>query len=94
MDLQTVSSDDQNQVLEGEVGVGEYGGTCTCPDGEVLLAGAIITVAAQGGCGPLACEGGTPGLCNHYKSHWAHRKVCAFCSDGERLGRVMTPRDA
>ena len=71
------SASSENEVFEHQAGVGEYGGTCTCPDGEVLLAGAIVATGNQRGCGPLACEGGVAGLCNHYKSHWAHQKVRA-----------------
>ena len=71
----------KNLVITGDIGtVGTWGGTCTCPDGEVLLAGEDILISdrrnmegsaaatATGGpffdpeCGPLACEGGTPGL--------------------------------
>lgn len=60
-----------NTVLENVAGVGEWGGTCRCPDGEEYLVGSLVV----DGCGELACVGGYPGLCNEYRSVWAHRKV-------------------
>ena len=52
---------------------GAWGGTCTCPNGRVHLAG-----DRKDGCQSLSCEGGVSGVCNHYTSAWAHQKVvCA-----------------
>ena len=40
-------------------GVGAWGGTCTCPDGQVYNVG-----DENNACGSLACEHGTPGPCS------------------------------
>ena len=63
-----------NVVTEGDTeAVGTWGGTCTCPDGQMYLVG-----DRKDKCGSLACIGGVSGLCNHYASSWAHRSVrCA-----------------
>ena len=34
-----------NVVIEGDETVGQWGGTCSCPDGEVYLAGAYLVGA-------------------------------------------------
>ena len=39
-------------------GVGEWGGTCTCPDGQTYEVGDNYDA-----CATLACEGGTAGQC-------------------------------
>jgi len=62
-----------NVVTEGDETVGVWGGTCTCPDGEVYLVGDQNDL-----CASLACEGGEPGLCNHYVSLWQHRRVTCY----------------
>jgi len=46
-------------VYEKSSGVGAWGGTCTCPDGQSYHVG-----DKKDGCGSLACYGGTPGPCN------------------------------
>ena len=62
-----------NVVVENDRTVGTWGGTCTCPDGQSYLVG-----DEANRCASLACTGGTAGLCNHYVSNWAHRRVnCA-----------------
>ena len=62
-----------NVVVENDLSVGIWGGTCKCPDGQVFLVG-----DTDGSCGGLACSGGEAGLCNHYHGLWAHRSVtCA-----------------
>ena len=63
-----------NTVVTDETQAGLWGGTCTCPDGEVFLVG-----DQNRGCdGPtdLACEFGTPSECIHNKGSWSHRKAC------------------
>lgn len=40
--------------------VGGWGGTCTCPDGEVFYVGDVM---GGNGCDRLSCEGGVPGPC-------------------------------
>ncbi|KAL1507404.1 hypothetical protein AB1Y20_008246 [Prymnesium parvum] len=61
---------DVNVVVEVARGVGEWGGTCTCPDGGVYLVG-----DNQDQCGSLACVNGVSSPCNHYASTWKGRKV-------------------
>ena len=75
--------DDKNVVIKGDTTVGTWGGTCTCPDGQVYLAGEIISSKPENKneCGELACEGGTPGICNHYYSIWAQNRVQCHMPD-------------
>ena len=40
-----------------EENIGSWGGTCTCPDGQVY------EVGDTGNCASLACEGGWPSSC-------------------------------
>ena len=48
----------------------EWGGACTCPDGQVYQ------VADNGQhCQELNCIGGTPGTCNRMKGEWSGNKV-------------------
>ena len=63
-----------NHVQENAPGVGGYGGTCTCPDGEILYAGDNYD-----GCSSIACINGIPGPCTKtYRSEWANKRVtCA-----------------
>eukprot|EP00965_Chrysotila_dentata_P223533 6193631-Pleurochrysis_carterae.AAC.3 len=51
-------------------GVGEWGGACTCPDGQVLYAG-----DNSDHCGSLACLGGVSGTCQRYKGPWSWIRV-------------------
>jgi len=54
-------------------GVGGWGGSCTCPDGQVYQVADHIDA-----CASLACIGGTPGTCNRHDGPWSLRKVaCA-----------------
>ena len=62
-----------NEVIDDAPGVGVWGGTCTCPDGQVYLVG-----DENNACGSMACEGGVAGLCNNYVSLWAHRRVRCY----------------
>ena len=63
-----------DRVLENQQSTaGKWGGTCTCPNGNVYLVG-----DRNDQCQSLSCEGGVSGVCNHYASAWSHRKVvCA-----------------
>ena len=82
-------SSSYNTVTDNAEGVGEWGGTCTCPDGEIYLVGARVSDhVPKGQCGALACVGGVAGLCNHYSSNWAHREV--ICAPGPPL--MPSPR--
>ena len=53
--------------------LGGWGGTCTCPNGQVYQ------VADNGdACGSLSCVGGHSGTCNRYDGPWTyHGVVCA-----------------
>eukprot|EP00966_Prymnesium_polylepis_P324921 7380920-Prymnesium_polylepis.1 len=63
----------KNVRIENDGSVGVWGGTCTCPDGQVYLVG-----DENNACATMACENGVAGLCNHYFSLWAHRRVKCF----------------
>jgi hypothetical protein len=61
----------KNQISEARTNVGEFGGSCTCPHGNVYWVG-----DNQDWCGSLACYDGIPGECNKtVNAKWAHRKV-------------------
>mmetsp|Transcript_23478 Transcript_23478/g.64687 ORF Transcript_23478/g.64687 Transcript_23478/m.64687 type:complete len:839 (-) Transcript_23478:2234-4750(-) len=58
-------------ILETNVAdVGEWGGTCTCPNGNVYNVG-----DNNDGCGSLACIGGIPGVCGQNNPGGAYRRV-------------------
>lgn len=62
-----------NMVIENAVGVGGWGGSCTCPDGTEYQVGDNVDF-----CGSLACVGGTSGTCHPHTGSWSNRKVvCA-----------------
>eukprot|EP00966_Prymnesium_polylepis_P087457 2023623-Prymnesium_polylepis.4 len=67
-----VDSIANNQVVDNDPTVGAWGGECRCPDGNVYLAGDEKDGEP---CGSLACEGGEPGICNHYESLWKGVRV-------------------
>ena len=50
---------------------GNWGGTCTCPDGGVYDVSDIPGSATGEGCESLACHGGLPGKCNKYSGPWS-----------------------
>ena len=52
----------RNEVIENSPGVGGWGGSCTCPDGQVYQVGDL-----KDDCGTLACEGGVSGTCNEVR---------------------------
>lgn len=65
-----------NKIIENAPGVGGWGGSCTCPDGQVYQVG-----DNGDACGSLACVGGTPGTCNQNEGAWSNRQVnCAKAS--------------
>ena len=62
-----------NLVLHLAGGVGEWGGTCTCPDGRVYSVGDNLDL-----CASLACAGGESGACHQSAGPWSYRSVeCA-----------------
>lgn len=61
-------------VVEQTWDAGGYGGSCTCPDGQVYGAG-----DNKDSCGSLACVGGTAGTCNYRSGEWSNRKVTCGC---------------
>ena len=70
------ASSSGNQVIENAPGVGGWGGSCTCPDGQVYQVG-----DENNYCASLACEGGVSGTCNRSNGEWSRRRVvCAPAS--------------
>lgn len=60
-----------DSVQNNAPGVGQYGGSCTCPNGAVYQVG-----DNNDECNTLACEGGLPGMCyTQVSDFWKHRKV-------------------
>merc|ERR1719436_868660 len=53
------SENNYEKVHQGPGGVGAWGGTCTCPDGQTYPVG-----DNWDNCGSLACVGGTPSACS------------------------------
>ena len=67
-----------NVVTEGIAG--QFGGSCTCPDGATYLVG---TYNVGAGCDDsLACDGGTPGKCVASSGAWSGRKVACGSIEG------------
>jgi hypothetical protein len=61
-----------NEVINNAPGVGDWGGSCTCPDGQVYEVGATDS------CATMHCEGGVTGTCNRHSGPWSKRAVvCA-----------------
>ena len=78
---------DDNVVEENVRGVGEWGGTCRCPDGRRYEAGSISTMSTVlGNCRGLACVNGEMINCNKFSGAWSHRKVTCR---GNRYGYVL-----
>jgi hypothetical protein len=59
-----------NIVEKNVAGVGGWGGSCTCPDGQVYQVG-----DQNNYCKSLACIGGTSGKCNRHSGTWSNTKV-------------------
>ena len=60
----------RNRDEAGVKGVGQWGGPCTCPDGQEYWAGDLLD-----GCSTLACTNGVPGKCERYKSSASGREI-------------------
>merc|ERR1711998_62690 len=65
-----------NDYKKQSMGQGEYGGSCTCPDGQVYQVGDNLDM-----CKTLACIGGTAGTCKRYKGKWSNAKVVCAGAD-------------
>ena len=65
------SKDIQN-IYESDSSLGEYGGACTCPNGETYQ-----VAAYENDCTKLACNGGTfsSAKCEKSKGDWSNKKV-------------------
>ena len=62
---------------ESPAGVGGWGGTCTCPNGEVYGVGDNGDF-----CASLACINGVSGVCNQAVSDsWGYRRVTCGGND-------------
>ena len=76
-----------NVVKTNAKGVGEWGGSCTCPDGSEYPAGELVSISSCMGVqhlGLLACYGGKPGKINRFGGDWSGNKVdCHVCDDCE-----------
>lgn len=69
-DIIFVSAAPHNIVEKNVAGVGGWGGSCTCPDGQVYQVG-----DQNNYCKSLACIGGTSGKCNRHSGTWSNTKV-------------------
>lgn len=49
---------------------GGWGGSCTCPNGQVYWVG-----DNWNGCKSMACVGGVSGKCQHKLGNWSFKKV-------------------
>ena len=68
-------------------GTGEWGGSCTCPDGQTYQVGDLwgnsANSTAKGECNALACYGGLAGECHRTAGPWSKKSVtCAPCPEG------------
>ncbi|KAL1528477.1 hypothetical protein AB1Y20_009820 [Prymnesium parvum] len=73
----------KNIVTKNDQSVGEWGGTCTCPDGQTYLAGEELNPSGGRRCSRLACDGGTDGpfftLCGIVASSlWTQMVILVF----------------
>jgi hypothetical protein len=67
-----------NVVEELSEFAGDWGGSCTCPDGQIYEVGDNNWK----GCGQIACVGGVAGKCSEFKGPWSRRRVfCAPCPE-------------
>jgi hypothetical protein len=71
-----------NQVIENAPGVGGWGGTCTCPNGQTYHVGDLNNY-----CRSLACYGGRAGTCNRRHGPGAGRKV--ICGSGTQISNGL-----
>jgi hypothetical protein len=57
-------------VFKSNAGKGGWGGSCTCPDGQVYQVGDNMN-----SCGSLACNGGKSGTCHRKNGAWSKASV-------------------
>merc|ERR550514_1203125 len=65
----------ENEYVDAPEEAGQWGGLCTCPDGQSYKVG-----DENNACGSLACVGGTPGPCQQRlldKVYWHKKVTCA-----------------
>ena len=75
-------------------GTGEWGGSCTCPDGQTYQVGDLWG-KEKGGCDALACHGGLAGECHRSAGPWSKKSVtCAPCPDGHLPTHPTSPTAA
>ena len=67
----------ENEFAKGSVN-GEWGGFCTCPDGQVYG-----VADNNDACGSLACVGGTPGVCEEKAGVWSKNSVVCAAPQGK-----------
>merc|ERR1719150_3021072 len=66
--------------------IGAWGGSCTCPDGQVYAVS-----DNDDACGSLACVGGVSGQCNQYAGSWSYNKVICASSPTPTLSPTTRP---
>jgi len=71
----------QGNIYETDVMPGEYGGACTCPDGQVYQVADNLDW-----CGSLACIGGTSGECNSREGPWSKNRVTCAVKEYNYMG--------
>jgi hypothetical protein len=75
--------DDILPLSSGEFATGNWGGTCTCPNGQTYEVG-----DNNDNCGSLACEGGVSGTCHRKPGPWSRRRVQCACVSGDARLRL------
>lgn len=66
----------QNFVQKPAWWIGDWGGKCTCPNGEEYWVG-----DHKDNCQTMACHGGVSGTCHHYPGKWSKGKANCFQLD-------------
>ena len=60
----------KNTFMSNSASAGGWGGSCTCPNGQVYQVGDQMD-----SCGSLSCKNGKSGTCNHHNGPWSGNKV-------------------
>lgn len=79
----TCKTESRENVYQREVGVGMWGGSCTCPDGQVYEVGDYMN-----DCKSLACVGGVAGECHKHggQTSFGMKVTCASSSSDVGAG--------